>query len=278
MRKGLAMLKYFKRVALAVAIIAGIGIAGVPAEARTLDEIIGSGTVKIGVHPNIPPLSFRDEKGNWKGFDVELGRLLAEKIGVTAEFVPVEWKARVPSLITDQIDFSMAALTRNSKRAKVIDFTVPVYTENLAVLTTDKVGKVNSWKDLNRDDLTMVGCRGCTSTKWMQENLPKAKVLIVDSGSDLVRTIAQGRADGMVSNLEWYARFTVNHKDINWVIIDDIIKTAYCSFGVKKGNSTVRDFLNIALYELQTSGEIDKLWSSHWGRDMLVKIKPDPYF
>ena len=248
------------------------------ADARSLDDIISSGTVNIGVHPNIPPLSFRDSSGEWQGWDIEMGRLLAEKIGAEAEFVPVEWKARVPALVSDQIDFSMAALTRNSERAKVIDFTLPIHTENLAVLTTDKVGPVSSWKDLDKDELTMVGCRGCFPVQWMKDNMPNVEVLIVDSGSDMVRTIAQGRADGMVANLEWHKRFTENFTDTNWVIIDDIIRTSYCAIGVAKGNASLRDFLNIALYELQSAGEHNALWEKFWGAPPLVAVEPTPYF
>ena len=272
------MLRKFSRAMSGVAVFIAMLMAFSTAQARTLDEIISDGTVRIGVHPNIPPLSFRDQDGNWQGWDIEMGKLLADKIGAEVEFVPVEWKARVPSLISDQIDFSMAALTRNSKRAKVIDFTVPIHTENLAVLTTDKVGKISSWKDLDKKGLTMVGCRGCFPVNWMKTNMPNVKVLIVDSGSDMVRTIAQGRADGMVANLEWHKRFTENFKDVNWVIIDDVIRTSYCAIGVAKGNSSLRDFLNLALYEIQSTGKHNEIWESFWGMPPLVKIEADPYF
>ena len=261
-----------------VAIVSALLVVPLASDARNLDEIIASGNVKIGVHPNIPPLSYRDTNGDWQGFDIDLGNELAKKIGVEVEFVPVEWKARVPALISEQIDFSMAALTRNSKRIKVIDFTFPIHTENLAVLITDKVTGVNSWKDMNRSDLTLVGCRGCFPVRWMKDNLPKAKVLVVDSGSDMVRTIAQGRADGMVANLEWHKRFTKNFSNVNWVIIDDVIKTSYCAMGVKKGNYSLRDFLNLALYELQSADVHNQIWRKHWGRDPLVKVLPNPYF
>ena len=161
------MLRSVSTLVLMLVALAMMVTAPTTSDARSLDEIISSGKVRIGVHPNIPPLSYRDTAGVWQGFDVDLGKLIADKIGVKVEYVPVEWKARVPALISDQIDFSMAALTRNSKRAKVIDFTVPIHTENLAVLTTDKVKDVKSWKDLNREGLTMVGCRGCFPVRWM---------------------------------------------------------------------------------------------------------------
>jgi polar amino acid transport system substrate-binding protein len=255
-----------------------LALAPTTGEARSLDEIISAGKVKIGVHPNIPPLSYRDSNGEWQGFDIELGKLIAAKLEVEPEFVGTEFNARVPSLISGLIDFSMAALTRNSKRMKVIDFTFPVYTENLAVLTTEKVGKVQSWKDLDRDGLTMVGCRGCFPVKWMKDNMPKVKVLIVDSGSDMVRTIAQGRADGMVANLEWHKRFTKNHPDVKWQIVDDVIRTSYCAIGVQKGNTSLRDYLNAAVYEIQTAGTHNALWEKFWGRPPLVSVEPQPYW
>jgi len=261
--------------ALAACLLLALPLAG---EARTLDEIIADGTVKIGVHPNLPPLSYRDESGNWQGFDIELGKLLAEKMGVAPEFVGTEFNARVPGLVSDLIDLSLAALTRNSERTKVIDFTFPVYTENLAVLTTDKVGEVQSWKDLDREGLTMVGCRGCFPVQWMKDNMPKVEVLVVDSGSDMVRTIAQGRADGMVANLEWHKRFTENHPDVAWVIIPEVIRTSYCAIGVKKGNAGLRDYLNAALYELQSAGIHNQLWEQFWDRPPLVKVVPQPYW
>lgn len=260
---------------LAVVLLAMLPASG---EARTLDEIIADGTVRIGVHPNLPPLSYQDASGEWQGYDVELGRMIAEKMGVTPEFVATDFNARVPGLVSDLIDFSMAALTRNSERMKVIDFTFPVYTENLAVLTTDKVGPVSSWQDLNREGLTMVGCRGCYPVQWMEQNMPNVEILVVESGSDLVRTIAQGRADGMVANLEWHKQFTDNHPEVNWVIIDDVIRTAYCALGVKKGNETLRNYLNAVIYELQSAGTTNALWEKHWGAPPLVAVEPNPYW
>lgn len=263
---------------LAVVALAALMALPVAGEARTLDEIIGSGTLRIGVHPNLPPLSYQDANGEWQGFDIELAKIIAEKMGTEPEFVATEFNARVPGLISDLIDISLAALTRNSERMKVIDFTFPVYTENLAVLTTEKAGDVTSWRDLDREGLTMVGCRGCYPVQWMQDNMPNVEVLIVDSGSDMVRTIAQGRADGMVANLEWHKRFTDNHPDVDWVIIEDVIRTAYCAIGVKKDNDSLRDYLNAAIFEIQQAGTHNELWEQFWGRMPIVSVEPQPYW
>ena len=259
--------------AAAVMLLAPVG-----GDARTLDEIIKSGVVKIGVNPNLPPLSSVNTKGEWEGFDVDIGTLLAEKMGVKPEWVATEVPARVPSIISGLIDFSMGALTRNSRRMKVIDFTVPLHTENMAVLLTDKVKGVTKWKDLDNEKYTMVGCRGCTPVRFMRDNTPKAKILLVEGPADMVRSIAQGRADGLIANLDFYPRLLKNHPGVNWVIVPDVIKTAYCAIGVQKGNHSLRSFLNAALWEIQDPGIHNDIWEKHYGIPPIVAVKAQPYW
>lgn len=269
----------------AVAAIAVSAALMMPAtgDARDLDTIIKSGVVKIGVNPNLPPLSSRNTKGEWEGFDIDIGKLLAAKLGVEAEFVPTDVPARVPSIISGIIDMSLGGLTRNSRRMKVIDYTVPLHTENMAVLLTDRIGgklgkEPASWKELNRDDLTFVECRGCTPAQWVKDNLPNAELMLVENSADMVRTVAQGRADGLVANLDFYPVLLNNYPDTNWVILPDVIKTAYCAIGVAKGNHTLQSFLNIALWEIQSVGLHDQLWEQHYGIPPIVSVKAQPYF
>ena len=247
-------------------------------DARTLDEIIKSGVIKVAVHPNLPPLSSINPSQEWEGFDIDIGNLLAEKLGVKAEFVPTETPARVPNIVAGIVDISLGGLTRNSRRMKVIDYTVPLHTENMAVLLTEKVKGVEKWQDLNRDDITLVECRGCTPAKFVEDNLPNAKMILVEGAADMVRTVAQGRADGLIANLDFYPVLLRNHPNVNWVILPNVIRTAYNGIGLEKGNHGLRTWLNQALWELQTQGLHVQLWEKHYGMPPIVPVVPQPYF
>src|SRR4051812_27955925 len=107
-----------KRVLTAGAMMLALGAMSIDAQARTLDEIISSGTVRIGVNPNQPPSSSLGATNEYEGFDIDIGNKIAEAIGVKAEFVPTESAQRVPFLVADRIDLSLGALTRNTERAK----------------------------------------------------------------------------------------------------------------------------------------------------------------
>ena len=193
----------------------------------------------------------------FEGFDIDVGNKIAEALGVKAEFVPTETAQRVPFLVADRIDISLGALTRSSERAKLIDYTVPLHTEAMGVLTTDKVAAAK-WTDLDTDQVTLVNMRGNWSVDFLKEKLPKSKVLLVETNADTVRALAQGRADALVENIDFFMAFTKNYPDVKWRTLDDTIFVAYCAIGIGKGNAGLQNFLNILLYELHSTNYINE--------------------
>ena len=97
----------------------------VSVDARSLDEILSSGVLKMGVNPGLPPLAKYDDKNDLVGFDPDIGAKLAEMLGVKLELVKVGSPDRIPFVSTGKIDIVMGALTRNYKRQKIVDYSVP---------------------------------------------------------------------------------------------------------------------------------------------------------
>lgn len=266
-----------KLLSLASIAVMGAALAIAPVQARSLDQIIQSGTIKIGVNPNFPPMSSYGDTNEFQGFDIDVGNKIAEALGVKAEFVPTETAQRVPFLVADQIDISLGALTRSAERAKLIDFTVPLHTESMAVLTTDKLA-VTKWTDLDTDKITLVNMRGNWSVDFLKDKLPKSKVLLVETNADTVRAIAQGRADALVENIDFFTAFTKNYPDIKWKTLNDTIFTNYDCIGVSKGNDGLRNFLNTLLYDLHSSDYINTTWVKWYGAPMLKPVVANPFF
>ena len=248
------------------------------ASAKTMDEVLTEGVLRVGIHPNSPPFSSRNAAGEFEGFDVDVANLLAAELKIAkVEFVPTETAQRVPFLVADTIDISLGGLTRNSERAKLIEYTFPLHTEVMGVLTTDK-HSISSYKDLNDAKYTLVDVRSAWTIDWAKENLPNAKMEIVDSSADAIRMIAQGRADALVEMLDFFVAFTGSHTDVNWKILDEKIDVGWDAIGVQKGNYALRDVLNIAMFKLHSSGKVDEVWKKFAGAEMLVKIPAQPYY
>jgi len=253
----------------AVAGLAFAGIAMTPAMAKSLDDILSDGSIRIGINPNFPNMSTRNENGTWEGFDIEIGKAIAERLGVEVEWVPTE--------TPDRIDISLGALTRNSERAKLIDYTVPLHTEVLAVLATDQI-KGDTWQEFNRDGVTLANMRGNWTVGWIEENMPEVELELVDTVADTVRLVGQGRADAIVENIDFFMAFTENYPDTNWRVVEEPIFVAYCAIGVSQGNDNLKEVLNIILYDLHSSGMVNDTWEAFYGAPMLRKVQPHHYF
>lgn len=248
-----------------------------PSESRTLDEIISDGTLRIGVNPNFPPMSSFGMTNQLEGFDVDIGNRIAEDLGVKAKFVTTEAAQRVPFLVSNRIDIALGAMTRTPARAKLIGYTIPLHSEAMGVITTDKID-IQSWEELDRDDITLVNMRGNLSVSILKDMLPKPKVLLVDGNADTIRAIAQGRADALVENVDFFLKFTNNYRNKKWRVLDEPIFVAYCGIGVGKNNDSLRHYLNILLHDLHTSGYINETWGKWYDTPMAVPIIPNPYF
>lgn len=248
-----------------------------PTESRTLDEIISDGTLRVGVNPNFPPMSSFGMTNQLEGFDVDIGNRIAEALGVEVDFVTTETAQRVPFLVSNRIDIALGAMTRTPTRAKLIGYTIPLHSEAMGVITTDKVD-IQNWKELDRPDITLVNMRGNLSVSILKDMLPKPKVLLVDGNADTIRAIAQGRADALVENVDFFLKFTNNYRNVKWRVLSEPIFVAYCGIGIGKNNDSLRHYLNILLHDLHTSGYINETWEKWYGAPMAVPIKPDPYF
>lgn len=244
--------------------------------ARTLDEIVASKKLVVGVNPTLPPLGVFNDKNEIDGFDVDVARKLGELLGVKVEIVQVGSPDRIPFVSSGKIDAVLGAMTITAERQKVIDFTVPLHTEVLGVLTT-KSKPYKDYMDLNDPSVKLVEVRGSTPVKLVQEKLPKAQLLLLDNYPDAVRAIAQGRADAMIDVMDFMTEHTAKHK-VDWRIVDAPIDVYFCAIGVQKGNDALREKLSGAIKELHRNGYVDERWKKWFGGPMLHDPRTAPSY
>lgn len=263
-------------VLLAASAAVGSALLGLPfsASARTLDEILASKKIVFGINPTLPPLGIFNDKNEIDGFDVDVARKIGELLGVKTEIVQVGSPDRIPFVSSGKIDAVLGAMTITPERQKAIDFTVPVHTEVLGVLTT-KTKPYKDWMELNDPAVRLVEVRGATPVKLVQEKLPKAQLLLLDNYPDAVRAIAQGRADAMIDVMDFMTEHTRKHK-IDWRIVDAPIEVYFCAIGVQKGNDALREKLSGAIKQLHANGYVDERWKKWFGGPMLHDPRTAP--
>jgi len=223
--------------------------------------------IAVGIDANLPPLGTYDEKNDIAGFDVDIARALAQALGVQLEIVPVGASTRVLFLMSDKVDAVMGGMTRTAERLKVIDFSDPVNTEVLGILTTDAT-HYDHFEQLNSSSVRLVQVRGTTPVELIHAQLPQAQLLLLDNYPDAVRAIAQGRADALIDVLDFMQAYTRNYPT-HWRLVTAPIEVDYDCLGIRKGNRALQARLNTEIAHLHQSGFVAARWKRWFGGPML---------
>jgi polar amino acid transport system substrate-binding protein len=259
---------------------AGSALLPAAAAARPLDQVLSTKRLRAGINPTLPPFGTFNERNQIDGFDADIAREIAKQMGVELEIVQVGSPDRIPFLQADRIDIVLGAMTRTVQRALVIDYTVPLHTQSVVALTkaSGTAVPVNRLADLNNRQVRLVQVRGTIGVPWIQANAPQAQVTLLDNYPDTFRALAQGRADAMVDVLESVVIPMRNFQGVQWKILDEVISSTWVGIGVQKGNHSLRDVLNVVLFEMHRGGFVNATWQKWFGEPMKTQIPFNPMF
>ena len=118
-------------------------------EDTSLKDIKDKGEFVVGLDDSFPPMGFKNDKGEIVGFDIDLAKEVAKKMGVKVVFKPVQWDGVVLSLNNKDIDVIWNGLTITEKRKEQINFSKP-YVENKQIIVVNNDSNIKSKKDLNK--------------------------------------------------------------------------------------------------------------------------------
>jgi ABC-type dipeptide/oligopeptide/nickel transport system ATPase component len=133
--------------AIRVAALVAATLLGAPAQAEDLDAIRASGTLRIGTEGTYAPFTFHDASGALVGFDVEIGRKVAEKLGVTPLFLEGKWDGLIAGLDAKRYDVVINQVGITKERQAKFDFSEP-YIRARALDLLERVGlahKAAAW-------------------------------------------------------------------------------------------------------------------------------------
>ncbi|MDH7804429.1 MULTISPECIES: transporter substrate-binding domain-containing protein [unclassified Rhizobium] len=112
----------FRRTLIAAAAMAAAFGLSAPAKADALADITARGTLRVAVPQDFPPFGSVSADMTPQGYDIDMAKMIADKLGVKVELVPVTSANRVPYLQTNKVDLVISSLGKNAEREKVIDF------------------------------------------------------------------------------------------------------------------------------------------------------------
>ena len=128
---------------LAIGACFGLTACGATGDVKAVKD---AGKLVVGI-TDYAPMDYKDENGKWIGFDAELAEMFAEKLGVTCEFVEIDWNNKVAEINAYEIDLIWNGMTASDELGQSIDFSVS-YAKNAQVAVVLKSSSIASKADI----------------------------------------------------------------------------------------------------------------------------------
>lgn len=226
--------------------------------------LVKEGTLTNVAELGFAPFEYIDDDGNTVGFDVDLSNALAEKLGLTCEWLPNQaFDTLVPTIQQGgKADISIAGMTITDDRLEQVDFTDPYLNSNQGLITasssTDTVDSLN-------DASKQVACQtGTTGDEWIQENLPNAtRVPLADVTAGLMG-VQTGLYSAMVIDLP-VAQNMISQSFTDLQVLEEIPTGEQYAIAVSKDNPGLTAALNDALAQIEEDGTMDTIKQTWFG-------------
>ncbi|WP_198333952.1 amino acid ABC transporter substrate-binding protein [Psychrobacter namhaensis] len=232
-----------------------------------LQRINNGGTINVGTEGTYPPFTYHDKSGKLTGYDVEVTRAVADKLGVEVEFKETQWDAMLAGLDSKRFDMvaNQVSLTTPERKAKY-DKAMAYSWSGAVVLAPTDDNRYGSWEDLKglRTAQSLSSNYGELAERYGVELVP------VDGMAQAIQLVKQDRAD-----------FTMND---NLAVLDYLKKFPDAELEIKltapaseqrgsglvliKGDDAVVAKLDEAMAELAADGTLTKLSEEFFGADV----------
>ena len=223
----------------------------------------------IGLDDNFPPMGFRDDKNNIVGFDVDMAKEAAKRLGMAVEFKPIDWSSKEAELGSKRVDVLWNGLTITEKRKENILFTNP-YMENKVIIVVGAGSAVKSKADLAGK---VIGVQDGSSSVDAIEKEASVRQSFKDLKKypDNVAALLElkaGRIEALVVD-EIVGRYYIAKKPGEYSVLSEFFGSEEYGVGLRKDDKELQAKLQKTLDEMKKDGTSAKISKQWFGEDIV---------
>ncbi|WP_186136498.1 cystine ABC transporter substrate-binding protein [Burkholderia gladioli] len=255
---------------LTAALIGTSFVAATSHAADLLDEAKQRGTLRIGLEGTFPPFNSKAPSGELVGYDVDIAKAVAAKLGLKPEFVTTEWSGIIAGLQAGKFDVIVNQVGVTDKRKEVLDFS-PAYTYSAAQLIQRK-DDTRNFKSL--DDLKgkKLGVGLGTNYMDMAKSVPGIDVKTYPGAPEYLRDLAAGRLDAALNDRLMLA-YLLKNSQLPLRTGATLEAGQPSAIPFKKGNPKFAKAIDDAMTQLEADGTFTKISDKWFGIDVSKPLK-----
>lgn len=255
-------------VMLAVFMLASVLTMAVSAKGSDdlLETIQERGTIIVGLEGDWAPWSYVDENDELTGYDVEVAKAIADKLGVEIQIVPGEWDGLFAGMDAGRYDMVVNGVEVTEERADKYDLSTPYAYIRTALIVKGDNDSIKTFEDLK-------GKKTANSIASTYMNLAEsygATCYGVSTLDETLTMVLQGRVDATLNAIVSFTDYMAQHPDSNLKVVATTEEASNVAIPMRKGDETasLREAVNKAIDELHEDGTLSELSTRFFGEDI----------
>lgn len=255
-------------VMLAVFMLASVLTMAVSAKGSDdlLETIQKRGTIIVGLEGDWAPWSYVDENDELTGYDVEVAKAIADKLGVEIQIVPGEWDGLFAGMDAGRYDMVVNGVEVTEERADKYDFSTPYAYIRTALIVKGDNDSIKTFEDLK-------GKKTANSIASTYMNLAEsygATCYGVSTLDETLTMVLQGRVDATLNAIVSFTDYMAQHPDSNLKVVATTEEASNVAIPMRKGDETasLREAVNKAIDGLREDGTLSELSTRFFGEDI----------
>ncbi|ABK04181.1 amino acid ABC transporter substrate-binding protein, PAAT family [Arthrobacter sp. FB24] len=243
------------------------------AAGSTMEKLSKAGSIKIGTKFDQPLFGQVGLDGKPIGFDVEMGKLIAAKLGIPAD--KIEWSETVsanrePFIEQGKVDLVIATYTINDKRKQVVSFAGPYYEAGQALMVNKDNDTIKKPEDVKGKKVCSV--TGSTPAATIVEKYG-AELVPAATYSACLEPLRNKQVEAITTDNVILAGFVDKEPEAFKLASDETFTKEPYGIGLKKDDTVFRNWINDQLEEFSRDGSYKKAWEATAGS--VIKTAPE---
>ncbi len=231
----------------------------------------GDDTFIVGFDQNFPPFGYVGDDGEYTGFDIEMATACGERMGKEVVLQPIDWDAKDMELEAGTIDCIWNGFTVNGREEQYT--WTDAYMDNSQVVVTRKDSGITALSDL-AGKIVEVQKESSAQTALESEDNAEllasfAEFLQVGEYNTAFMDLEAGAVDAIAIDIG-VAKFQLEGKEDEYIILDETISSEQYAVGFLKGNEELRDEVQSTLMEMVEDGTFAEISDKYFGYDVCI--------
>lgn len=228
------------------------------------DKVKKAGVITIGTEGTYPPFTYHDQQQKLTGFDVDIAREIAKRLGLKAKFVETKWDGMIAGLDSKRYDMIANEVGITPERQKKYMFSDPYITSRAVLIVGKNNTDIKSFKDLKGKKVaqSLTSNYGKIAQSYGAINTP------VDGFDQSISLITSGRVDATVNDSLSYLDLMKKRPNLAVKKVDQQNDAAQSAFMFRKGSGELIKKVNKALADMKKDGTYLKISKKYFGTDV----------